>query len=62
MTTNPMREPECKRVPAETVKAGPPPPLDSAELFKKRDEIVIRHAGDLYRLRRTRNGKLILTK
>ena len=34
---------------------------DSAALFADSDEVVIRHAGREYRLRRTRLGKLILT-
>lgn len=38
------------------------PKLDSRELFRHGDEILIEHDGALYRLRRTRNGKLILTK
>lgn len=62
MTPNSMREPKREPVPPKPVKADGPTPLDSAELFKHRDEIVIQHAGELYRLRRTRNGKLILTK
>ena len=45
--------------------AEPPPPkrvIRSAELFGEAREIVIRHEGEEYRLRITRNGKLILTK
>ncbi len=42
--------------------AVPPRPLVSAELFGNRDEILIAHDGETYRLRRTRQGKLILTK
>ena len=39
------------------------PPAVSAELlFGGAKEIVIRHQGDDYRLRITRNDKLILTK
>lgn len=34
----------------------------SAELLGKAREIVIEHAGEEYRLRLTRQGKLILTK
>ena len=33
-----------------------------AALFGKRDEILIAHGAETYRLRRTRQGKLILTK
>lgn len=40
-----------------------PPGAVSAELlFRGAKEIVIRHHGDDYRLRITRNDKLILTK
>lgn len=35
---------------------------DSAELFQGEKEVLIRHAGDVYRLRLTRNDKLILQK
>jgi hemin uptake protein HemP len=34
----------------------------SAELFGTAREVVIEHAGEEYRLRLTRQGKLILTK
>lgn len=40
----------------------PRPRLHSKELFGTAHEIVIEHAGDEYRLRLTRQGKLILTK
>jgi hemin uptake protein HemP len=36
--------------------------LDSRTLFRDRTEIQIRHEGELYRLRLTRNGRLILNK
>ena len=36
-------------------------PLTSEALFQGRAEVVIRHNGRDYRLRRTRLGKLILT-
>ena len=41
---------------------APQPRLQSKELFGTAREIVIEHAGDEYRLRLTRQGKLILTK
>lgn len=45
---------------------GPPPEpprtVRSAELLGAGREIVILHGGEAYRLRVTRNGKLILTK
>jgi len=42
--------------------AGMDRPLDSAELLGAKDEVAITHEGETYRLRRTRQGKLILTK
>jgi len=40
----------------------PQPRLHSKELFGSAHEIAIDHAGEEYRLRLTRQGKLILTK
>ena len=37
-------------------------PIRSDALFLRSDEVLIQHQGEHYRLRRTRNGKLILTK
>jgi hemin uptake protein HemP len=36
--------------------------LDSATLFAAGREVAIAHAGDIYRLRLTRQNRLILTK
>jgi len=36
--------------------------IDWTELFDERREVSIRFRGDVYRLRITRNDKLILTK
>jgi hemin uptake protein HemP len=36
--------------------------IDSNTLFTKGDVVFIQHRGEKYSLRRTRNGKLILTK
>ncbi len=36
--------------------------LNSTELFGTAQEVIIEHAGEEYRLRLTRQGKLILTK
>ncbi len=52
-------------VPANRQPASPPAaprPLESGELFGGRDEVLIVHGNETYRLRRTRQGKLILTK
>ena len=37
-------------------------PIYSDALFSHGDEVFIQHRGEQYRLRRTRSGKLILTK
>lgn len=41
---------------------GETPVVASETLLKDRKELVIVHDKQLYRLRETRNGKLILTK
>lgn len=42
--------------------AGPPRTISSKELLGTAREVYIEHAGEVYRLRLTRNGKLILHK
>lgn len=49
------KAPEPRQTPAEERI------LDSRELLGPRDDVLIRHDGRLYRLKRTRQGKLILT-
>jgi len=44
------------------VSGGLPPEISSQELLGDRQEVLIRHGEDVYRLRITRNGKLILQK
>ncbi len=39
-----------------------PRAFDSAQLLDGRNQVAIRHGEELYSLRLTRNGKLILTK
>lgn len=48
----------------ESVLRGPAAgaELSSAQLLRGGREVVIRHGDQLYRLRHTRNDKLILTK
>jgi hemin uptake protein HemP len=41
---------------------GPAPKVSLAELLRGHAELLIEHADAIYRLRLTRNGKLILTK
>lgn len=42
--------------------AASPGPVDSRTLLRGTREVLIRHGGETYRLRHTRNDKLILTK
>ena len=42
--------------------AQPPPRISSASLLGPAGIVLIAHEGATYTLRRTRNGKLILTK
>lgn len=41
---------------------GLAPAFDSRELMRGTREVLIHHAGQVYRLRHTRNDKLILVK
>ena len=45
-----------------TERASAPTPIHSGALFGSSDVVLIQHAGETYRLQRTRLGKLILTK
>ncbi len=53
-------------LPAQEPGASPrnvsAPGVTSEQLLGARGELKIEHAGEIYSLRRTRNGKLILTK
>ena len=51
-------------VPSDSPETAEPAPreYDSAELLHGSKEVLIRHAGEIYRLRLTRNDKLILQK
>jgi hemin uptake protein HemP len=37
-------------------------PLESSQLFADKAEVLIRHGDEIYRLRLTRQNRLILTK
>lgn len=47
---------------APVERPRPPDSIPANLLFKDRPEVLIAHNGETYRLRITRNGKLILTK
>ncbi|MCB1893304.1 MAG: hemin uptake protein HemP [Rhodocyclaceae bacterium] len=48
--------------PMAATPAAPQPPVTSTELLRGRNEVLIAHRGEHYRLRQTSSGKLILTK
>lgn len=65
-----MAEPIVSRTAEHAMRvpraAGPVPPVqaavDSVGLLHGQREVLIRHGDEVYRLRHTRNDKLILTK
>lgn len=58
-TVNPLPPTASQALP---VAEGAVSVLQSSELFQGRSEIVIQHHGQDYRLRITRQNKMILTK
>lgn len=48
--------------PAPSMASEVSGPIDSRALFGRAKHLIIEHDGVRYRLTRTRNGKLILTK
>jgi hemin uptake protein HemP len=48
--------------PSANGRINPPPRLRSEDLFRTSHELIIEHQGQEYRLRLTRNDKLILNK
>jgi len=52
---------QASKARAQSGKAEPPR-LHSRDLLAGAQEVIIEHEGDLYRLRCTSKGKLILTK
>ncbi|HEV8695100.1 MAG TPA: hemin uptake protein HemP [Lysobacter sp.] len=54
------RPSRSEQVPLSTV--APHPSIESNALLRGTREVLIRHGGEVYRLRHTRNDKLILTK
>lgn len=52
---------ERRKPPQPAPRPPQPPEVESRVLLAGGDELLIRHEGRLYRLRRTRLGKLILT-
>jgi hemin uptake protein HemP len=57
-----LQPPGIEKVPAMTGSQLVQPRLHSSELLGTAREVVIEHGDEKYRLRLTRQGKLILTK
>lgn len=47
---------------AQKVPVATPRVISSADIFRGEREVLIQHGEEVYRLRLTRNGKLILHK
>jgi hemin uptake protein HemP len=47
---------------AQTIASANPVTIESGDLFRGQREILIQHGDEIYRLRITRNEKLILHK
>lgn len=58
---NPPAEPQ-KPLGLDQTATGRPPEWTSEQLLVGYQEVLIHHGDEVYRLRATRNGKLILTK
>ena len=58
----PTSPPDGAIAAAAVPKMGGVPVMDSLQLLQGGREVLILHGGDCYRLRHTRNDKLILTK
>lgn len=50
------------KLPEPAVGDQTPGVFSSQDLLNGKKEVLIRHGGEIYRLRHTRQGKLILTK
>nr|WP_275784262.1 hemin uptake protein HemP [Rhizobium gei] len=57
-----MKMNEKDAAPAAKPIAHTPHIIESRELFRGRTEILIAHDGSIYRMKITRQGKLILNK
>jgi hemin uptake protein HemP len=53
---------QTRPIPVSTATPAMARTLSSADLLANSREVMIEHSGALYRLRSTKNGKLILTK
>ncbi|MGH8479957.1 MAG: hemin uptake protein HemP [Gammaproteobacteria bacterium] len=62
MPDTPARRPSASESSGTRAPAPSKRRLASRDLLAGRDEVIIEHAGQEYRLRHTRAGKLILTK
>lgn len=68
LQTHPMPPCQASSAASESASRSAPqahtasPALDSGHLLQGQREVLIRHGGECYRLRHTRNDKLILTK
>ncbi|WP_449448478.1 hemin uptake protein HemP [Thermomonas brevis] len=67
MSATTLLEPSFRPAPraqgaSASAQSAATPALESRQLLQGRCEVLIRHGDEVYRLRHTRNDKLILTK
>lgn len=62
MTTLSLQRPSAFAPLAASPQGGSKPRLKSEDLFRSGSELIIEHRGEEYRLKLTRNDKLILNK
>lgn len=53
---------ESNEPPRKATHTEPQTAITTAELFKGQTEVLIHHGYDIYRLRVTKSGKLVLNK
>jgi hemin uptake protein HemP len=63
LVSSPIHDlPEKEQPPLEGVSGTSEPVITSESLFGTHRQVLIRHSDEMYRLRITKSGKLILTK
>jgi hemin uptake protein HemP len=62
LAARPSFSPQPDPTPERAPSAPAVPEVESLRLLQGQREVLIRHGNDCYRLRHTRNDKLILTK
>lgn len=62
LMTEPLSRGDSPAPESDERTTGGPRVIDSQTLLQGQSEVLIRHNGEVYRLRQTRTGKLLLYK